>query len=78
MSGPFEPVPTMNEAQLERRRRIASAAALLQCAILDEMPADRRERALALTKLDELFMWASRGIAFTPRYGIPEHPEVAQ
>lgn len=46
------------------QRHEAIRAAMLRAAyVVQELVEDRRERALAITKLEEAMMWANAGIA---------------
>jgi hypothetical protein len=56
-----------NEEQVLQHQKIRSMAKSLALLITALCP-DRRERSLALTKLEEAVMWANAGIARHPSY----------
>lgn len=61
---PFEyqaPTP----AQVEQIRVVREAMKALHDLILDTIPSSR-ERSVAITKLEEVSMWANKAIVFAP------------
>ncbi len=56
--------PTSNQVELYRGIREGAADLALA---LDVMLVDSREKSLALTKLEEVVMWANASVARAPR-----------
>jgi archaellum biogenesis ATPase FlaH len=59
------------ELSVETITKIRNACQDLNKLILDEIP-QSRERALAITKLEELSMWANKAIVFNQTESVEE------